>query len=68
MHSCSWFTSNAEPQCGAQAPHRIIVTTPLYRATVWFCSEHKAAQEANFARRGARIPAQRRPDQILITD
>lgn len=67
MHSCSWFTSNTEPQCGAPAPHRIVVNTPLYRATVWFCAEHKAAQEANFARRTARIPAARRPE-VSIAD
>jgi hypothetical protein len=57
MHKCSWFSSNEEPECGAAAPHQVTVTTPLYRATMWFCTEHKLAQEANFARR---IPGQRR--------
>jgi hypothetical protein len=65
MHTCSWFTSNSEPQCGAPAPHQIVVSTPLYRAAVWFCSEHKAAQEANLARRQARIPAARRAEMFL---
>ena len=57
MHKCSWFSSNDDPECGAPAPHQVTVTTPLYRATMWFCTEHKLAQEANFARR---IPGQRR--------
>lgn len=57
MHKCSWFSSNEHPECGAPAPHQVTVTTPLYRATMWFCTEHKLAQEANFARR---IPGQRR--------
>jgi hypothetical protein len=48
MHTCSWFSSNE---------HLVTVTTPLYRATMWFCTEHKLAQEANFARR---VPGQRR--------
>lgn len=60
MHTCSWFSSNDDPECGADAPHQITVTTSLYRATVWFCTEHKRAQEANFARRSGRIPASRR--------
>ena len=59
MHSCSWFSSNDNPACGAEAPYRVTVTTPLYRASVWFCAEHRAAQEANFARRTRHIPVQR---------
>lgn|GEM_PF-7118705 len=68
MHTCSWFSSNEQPQCGAPAPYRITVTTPLYRATVWFCAEHKAMQEANFARRDGRIPRSRRAAGLLLTD
>jgi hypothetical protein len=41
----------------------VTVTTTLYRATVWFCTEHRAQQEANFARRGARIPSARRASE-----
>ncbi|MBA3745078.1 hypothetical protein [Sporichthya sp.] len=57
MHTCSWFSSNEHPECGQPAPHLVTVTTPLYRATMWFCTDHKLAQEANFARR---VPGQRR--------
>lgn len=63
MHTCSWFVSNEEPHCGAPATHQVTVTTTLYRATVWFCTEHRALQEANFARRGARIPSARRASE-----
>src|SRR5262249_44732175 len=68
VHTCSWFTSNSQPQCAAPAPHQTRAPPPLYGAPVWFCTEHKALQEANFARRNARIPGQRRADQILIVD
>ncbi|MGQ0624706.1 MAG: hypothetical protein ACT4PP_08700 [Sporichthyaceae bacterium] len=64
MHTCSWFTSNENPHCGAPAPYQVTVTNPLYRAALWFCAEHKAAQEANFARRAGRIPAQRRAAEV----
>lgn len=67
MHTCTWFSSADNPVCGAEAPHQIVVTTPLYSATVWFCTEHKLMQEANFARKAARIPPARRPTAEDVT-
>lgn len=48
--TCSWYISEEQPECGAEAVAKVKVKGKVTQATIDVCAKHKAEHDENFAK------------------